>query len=222
MVQINNLNNNQNLIKIDSMGCFEVFEHQKDLSINPQYASVAYFMHEMNYRKRQVCITLNGNSVKMQAGAMQWMAGSVSMNSGVKGVGDFLGKKLKGMATGESTAKPVYQGHGQVMLEPTYRYIILEDVSKWAGGMVLDDGLFLASESTLEHKAVARTNLSSAIAGGQGLFNLGLKGKGVEAEYHCYGDEVNKLPHVFHCNIRTEDARICNDDECAFFASRIS
>ncbi|MBO7678002.1 MAG: alpha/beta hydrolase [Erysipelotrichaceae bacterium] len=49
-----------------------------------------------------------------------------------------------------------------------------------------------------------------------------LKGKGVEAEYHCYGDEVNRLPHVFHCNIRTEDARICNDDECVFFASRIS
>ena len=49
-----------------------------------------------------------------------------------------------------------------------------------------------------------------------------LKNKGVNAEYHCYGDDENKLPHVFHCNIRTEDARICNDDECDFFRKRIS
>ena len=181
MVQINNLQNNQNLIKVAELGCFEVYEHQKDLSINPQFASVAYFMHEMNYRKRQVCITLNGNSVKMQAGAMQWMAGNVTMNSGVKGVGDFLGKKLKGMATGESTAKPVYQGVGQVMLEPTYRYIILEDVSKWDGGMVLDDGLFLACDSSVNESVVARNNISSAVLGGEGLFNLCLSGHGVVA-----------------------------------------
>ncbi len=32
-----------------------------------------------------------------------------------------------------------------------------------------------------------------------------------------YGDEQNKLPHVFHCNIRSEDARKCNDDECEYF-----
>lgn len=32
-----------------------------------------------------------------------------------------------------------------------------------------------------------------------------------------YGDEQNKLPHVFHCNIRSEAAKICNDDECEFF-----
>lgn len=37
--------------------------------------------------------------------------------------------------------------------------------------------------------------------------------------FNYYGDSVNRLPHVFHCNIRTEDARRCNDDECAFFRS---
>ena len=59
---------------------------------------------------------------------------------------------------------------------------------------MLDDGLFLASESTLEHKAVARTNLSSAIAGGQGLFNLGLKGKGVVAiESICPKEELIEI-----------------------------
>ena len=32
-----------------------------------------------------------------------------------------------------------------------------------------------------------------------------------------YGDEKNQLPHVFHCNVKTEDAAICNQEECEFF-----
>lgn len=32
-----------------------------------------------------------------------------------------------------------------------------------------------------------------------------------------YGDDKNQLPHVFHCNVKTEDAAICNQEECAFF-----
>lgn len=35
--------------------------------------------------------------------------------------------------------------------------------------------------------------------------------------FRFYGDKDHILPHVFHCNIRSEDARMCNDEECAFF-----
>ena len=45
--------------------------------------------------------------------------------------------------------------------------------------MVLDDGLFLACESKVQQKVVARTNLSSAVLGKEGLFNLCLKGDGI-------------------------------------------
>ena len=41
--------------------------------------------------------------------------------------------------------------------------------------------------------------------------------KGVENELHIYGDGKTKPPHVFHCDIRSEYATICNDEECAFF-----
>lgn len=34
-----------------------------------------------------------------------------------------------------------------------------------------------------------------------------------------YGDEENPLGHVFHVNVATESAAVCNDDECAFFKS---
>ena len=179
MIQVNNLHNNENIKKIAELGCYEVFEHQKDLSVDPTSASIAYFMQEMNCRKRQVLCNLNGNSVKVQAGAMQWTAGSVSIDSGIKGAKDFFGKALKGFATGESTAKPIYRGDGYVMFEPTYKYIILEDISNWGSGMVLDDGLFLACDSTIQEEVVSRSNLSSALLGGEGLFNLSLSGQGI-------------------------------------------
>jgi len=40
---------------------------------------------------------------------------------------------------------------------------------------------------------------------------------GVPVEYRYYGDAAHRLGHVFHCNLRLEEARRCNDDECAFF-----
>ena len=40
---------------------------------------------------------------------------------------------------------------------------------------------------------------------------------GVECEYRDYGDENEKLNHVFHLNIRLQSAEKCNDEECDFF-----
>lgn len=110
---------------------------------------------------------------------MQWMVGNVSATTGVKGVGDFLGKAVRGKTSGESAIKPEYTGDGILVLEPTYKHLILMSAEDWGGSVILDDGLFLACESSLEHKAVMRSSFSSAVAGGEGLFNLSLNGRGV-------------------------------------------
>ncbi len=74
------------------------------------------------------------------------------------------------------TIKPEYTGKGTLVPEPTYKHILLINLADWNGSIVLDDGLFLACESTLKHKTVARSNFSSAAAGKEGLFNLGIQG----------------------------------------------
>ncbi|WP_077610302.1 AIM24 family protein [Clostridium sp. Marseille-P2415] len=178
MVTFKNLYDNGNMLKIAERGCVKVFEHQKDLSVNASSAIAAYYAAKMNVRKRQVLIELNGNSFTLQAGAMQWTSGSVSMTSGIKGVGDLLGKALASKVTKESAAKPVYKGNGLIMLEPTFKHILLEDISEW-GSMVLEDGLFLACDSSIKQNIVARTTLSSAVAGKEGFFNLCLTGNGL-------------------------------------------
>ena len=179
MYQVSNFMDNDDVKIIDEMGAFRVIEYQRDLSVTPSSAITAYYSAQMNVKKRQLACNLAMAPVTIQAGAMQWMLGNVNATTGIKGVGDLFGKAVRGKVSGESAIKPEYTGDGQLVLEPTYKYLILMNVADWGGGVVLDDGLFLACESTLQHKAVMRSNFSSAVAGGEGLFNLSLNGSGV-------------------------------------------
>lgn len=179
MFHISNFTNNDDINVLDSMGPFTVIEYARDLSVAPTNAMATYFCNAMNVRKRQVMCDLSQANVTVQSGAMQWMVGNVKATTGIKGVGDLLGKAVRGKVTGESAIKPEYTGDGVMVLEPTYKHIILLDVDDWNGSVVLDDGMFLACDANLRHKAVMRSTLSSAVAGNEGMFNLGIIGSGV-------------------------------------------
>ncbi len=179
MFTVNNFFNNDDITITDKLGPFQVLEYKRDLSVMPADAMLAYYCNEMNVRKRQVVCDVSMSNITLQAGAMQWTVGNVNATTGIKGVGDLFGKALRGSVTGESAIKPEYTGEGLLVLEPTYKHILLIDTADWGGNIVLDDGLFLACESKLKHKAVARSNFSSAVAGGEGLFNLGIQGNGI-------------------------------------------
>lgn len=179
MFQISNFTNNDDIRVLDSAGPFTVIEYLRDLSVMPNNAAAAYFCNAMNVRKRQVVCDLSKARVTVQSGAMQWMVGNVKAVTGIKGVGDFFGKAVRGKVTGESAIKPEYTGDGVMVLEPTYKHLLLLNLEDWNGSVVLDDGLFLACDSSIRQKAVMRSSFSSAVAGNEGLFNLGLSGNGV-------------------------------------------
>lgn len=179
MYNINNFTGNDDIRILNQLGAFTVIEYQRYLSVMPSEALIAYYCNAMNVRKRQVICDLKESNIILQAGAMQWTVGNVNATTGVKGVGDLFGKALRGSVTGESAIKPEYTGDGTLVLEPTYKHILLVDLDDWNGSIVLDDGLFLACDASLKHKAVARSNFSSAIAGNEGLFNLGIVGHGI-------------------------------------------
>ena len=97
--------------------------------------------------------------------------------------------------TKESAVKPEYVGQGILVLEPTYKYIILEDINRWPSGMTIEDGMFLACEGTVKNKVVARRTLSSAALGNEGLFNLSLYGSGAVAlESNVPAEELIEIP----------------------------
>lgn len=194
MYQIKNLTDNDDIRVVEELGPFQVIEYLRDLSVMPSNAQVAYFCNEMNVRKRQLICDLSKAQITLQAGAMQWMAGNVSATTGVKGVGDLFSKAVRGKVTGESAIKPEYTGDGTLVTEPTYRHLLLVDLKDWNGSIVLDDGLFLACDSKLKHKAVMRSNFSSAVAGNEGLFNLGITGEGVVClESQCPREELIEI-----------------------------
>lgn len=181
-MRIENLQN-ENRKYAKSIENFHVLEYVQDASVSPMNAMNEYFMSKMHVRRRQVVIDIDkDHSAVIQAGAMQWMGGNVQATSGVKGIGDFLGKALKGAVTKETAVKPEYVGEGCLVLEPTYKYIILADIGKWGpAGMTIEDGMFLACDANVKSKVVARKSLSSAVLGSEGLFNLSLHGNGVAA-----------------------------------------
>lgn len=176
---INNFENSNRKF-VSSAGHFKVLEYMRDMSVSALNAEQEYYMSRMNVHRRQLVVEMDGkNTLIMQAGAMQWTAGNINISTGVKGVGDFMGKMFKGAVTKESAVKPEYSGVGVVVFEPTYKFIIFQDVSQWGTGMVIEDGMFLACDGTVKHNIVSRKNLSSAMLGGEGLFNLSLSGNGI-------------------------------------------
>ena len=176
---------NDDIKVIKEKGPFKVIEYVRDLSVHPGNVVSSYFAGKMNIRRRQVVCDLNlasrmhGTGIKTQAGAMQWTVGDVDATTGIRGVGDFMEKIMRSKVTNESAVKPEYVGSGQLILEPTYKHIILVDVGEWNGSIVLEDGMFLACESCLREDIAMRANFSSAAGGKEGLFNLCLAGQGI-------------------------------------------
>ena len=179
MYTIKNLTSPTGHIATETMGVFTVIEHAMDYSVSPAAAQTEYFMSKMNVKRRQVAANLDGSvGLVLQAGAMQWTVGDVHATTGIKGVSDFLGKMVKGAVSKESAVKPEYVGCGLLVTEPTYRYLLLENAADWSGGLVVEDGMFLACESSVRHEIQARASFSSVMAGNEGLFNLKLTGSG--------------------------------------------
>ncbi len=181
-ISIKNLENRSRKV-VSLLDNYCVIEYVEDLTGASQNASVEFFMSKTGIRRRQLYVQLDGTkTLVMQAGDMLWVAGDVQLKTGVKSPTDFVSKFFRGKVSDESTIKPEYSGVGIVAFEPSYKFILLQDVATWGEeGMIIEDGMFLACDSTVKQSAYSRTNVSSAVLGKEGLFNLNLKGSGIVA-----------------------------------------
>lgn len=176
-----NLYYNKNIEIIDTKGPFSIAQYKKDLSVTKNEAFYEYFAQKMNVHRRQLICELSEGDVTIQAGAMQFFVGDVKTTTGIKSTSDFFSKALGAKVSGETTIKPEYEGDGTLVLEPTYKHILLINPSDYKDGIVLQDGLFLACESKLKQHIVSRKSLSAAALGNEGFFNLCIEGDGIVA-----------------------------------------
>lgn len=140
-------------------------------------ASTMYFMSKQNIKAKQVAIHINNDSFKIEPGAMSYFQGNLAMESGVT-MGNMFGKALSGMATGEKAARPEYKGTGMLVLEPTFKYIILQELGA-NESIVVDKGMFYGAQGSVTIKAIMQKNLAAGFLGGEGMFQISLSGPGV-------------------------------------------
>ncbi|WP_304683276.1 AIM24 family protein [uncultured Clostridium sp.] len=154
----------------------EVLEYNKlQGSTDTSAAMDMYFMEQQNIKARQVAIYLNNDKVKVEPGAMSYFKGNLEMVSGVT-PGKLIGKMFSAAVTGESVAQPEYKGTGTVVLEPSFNHFL---VLKIDGEVIVDKGMFYCAQGGVQVKPVFVKTISSAFAGGEGIFQISLKGKGI-------------------------------------------
>ena len=156
----------------------EVLEYDKLLGLtNANMAQQVYFMEKQNIRVRQIALYLNNEKVTIEKGAMSYFQGHIEMVSGVT-LGNALGRMIRGAVTGEHMAQPEYTGTGLLVLEPSFKHFLVLELAQ-GESIIVDDGMFYCAQGSVTVKAVAQQNISSAVAGGESIFQQQLTGPGL-------------------------------------------
>lgn len=156
----------------------EVLEYEKLLGIsNASMAQQVYFMEQQNIRVRQIALYMNNEKVTIEKGAMSYFQGNIQMVSGVT-LGNALGRFVRGAVTGEQMAQPEYTGTGLLVLEPSFKHFLVLELARQET-VIIDDGMFYCAQGSVTVQTVSQRNLSSAIAGGETIFQQQLTGPGI-------------------------------------------
>jgi uncharacterized protein (AIM24 family) len=150
------------------------------LQYKPLQLASLYHAQRAGSRLQQVRIVLENGSVITEAGALSFSKGHItaenSLGSG-KGAGGLLKNLASSMLTQESTFKPSYTGSGEVYLEPSFEHFLLYRLDNEE--IIVDKGMFVACESSVQVGVAAQKSISAALKGGEGLFQTSLKGYGL-------------------------------------------
>ena len=111
----------------------------------------------------------------VETGDMSYFKGNLEMVSGVT-AGNLIGKMFSSAVTGEGVAQPEYKGTGMIVLEPSFNHCLVLTID---GEVIVDKGMFYFAQGSVQVKPIVQKNISSALAGGEGIFQLSLKGKGI-------------------------------------------
>lgn len=139
-------------------------------------AASLFYAQQAGIRLKQVRIILNNGEIVIESGALHFMKGNVSADSSVGGIGGLAKKLASNLLTQESTFKPRYKGIGEIYLEPTFGHFLIINLEN--DEIIVDKGLFYASESSVDVGVAMQKNVSSALFGGEGLFQTKLSGSG--------------------------------------------
>ncbi|MCC6231267.1 MAG: AIM24 family protein [Verrucomicrobiales bacterium] len=117
---------------------------------------------------RLVKVTLRGETVLTESGALYYSRGDITMESKAPSLGGFL----RSMATGEKIFRPTYTGTGELHLEPSFGTFHVLDVG--GNTWIAESGAFWAAESGVVVD-VHRERTLTALKTGEGFLDFQTK-----------------------------------------------
>jgi uncharacterized protein (AIM24 family) len=146
-------------------------------SNDPRTAQTVYFANQTGLKLKQVRLTLQQSEVIVEAGALHYMHGHIDLQNPVGGMGGIGKAMFRKMLTNETAFIPRYRGSGQIYLEPSFGDFLIYKLRNEE--LIADRGLFYCGEASLDVGIAMQKNVSSALLGGEGLFQTQIRGSGI-------------------------------------------
>jgi uncharacterized protein (AIM24 family) len=142
-----------------------------------QTAATVYFTSQAGIRLKQVRITLQGGEAIAESGSLHFMLGQIQMESKIGGVAGLGKAMMNKFVTKEAAVMPRYRGTGQIYLEPSFSHFLIYRLN--GEEVIADKGMFYCGQGTLDIGSALQKNVSSALFGGDGLFQTRIRGTGI-------------------------------------------
>lgn len=160
MYQPNNLFENSNMKTTLQMGCYQFFEHKKNLNYDCALTEESLVAEKIGLKKKQVLCHLNGmNSIVINPAKVSWSLGNIQLNNTGSDMNGYVDSLVKSAEDGTLITKSEYFGQGMIMLEPTFKQLVAFDVIQW-GSVVVNDDLFLCCDKSLQMSTNIRNSFS--------------------------------------------------------------
>ena len=154
---------------------FEIVQYQSlQGSDDLDTAEKVFFANQAKIHLKMVRVKLQNSGMILEPGALYFMKGQLQLEASTQGLTKGLMRKFM---SGETLFQSKITGTGEVFLEPTFGHYLLFNINDDA--LIFDKGAFYCASAGMEVSAKMQKNISSAIFGGEGLFQTQIKGTGI-------------------------------------------
>jgi len=142
-----------------------------------QTAATVYFANQAGIKLKQVRMTLRDGEAIAESGSLHFMLGQIQLQNKIGGVSGLGKAMVNKFVTKEAALMPRYQGTGQIYLEPSFSHFLIYRLC--GEEIIADKGMFYCAQGSLEIGSAMQRNVSSALFGGEGLFQTRIRGEGI-------------------------------------------
>lgn len=157
---------------------FQIIELDKlEGAYTVELAKKLFFAQQSGLKTKMVRILMEDSTIKTEAGALYFYMGDIKCENNIGGTAGLVKKVFASTVTSESVIKPLYKGSGEIWLEPSFKHYIMLSLDNES--IIIDKGMFYCCSGDIEVKAYSQKNISSALLGGEGFFQLEVNGTGI-------------------------------------------